>query len=166
MRAWRAWRLPGRWPDGGRGSTVARWTRRRAAPAYALIPDLTFSRRSASLSWRRGASLSPRSLVALRRFVRFSCVRFKSPASISRRDLDFADVMTDEALPQGAANGARNDNPLPASLPVCSAATARIFFHICQPVPTGIYPKSDDECDLHASENGRIIVDEKQETAF
>ena len=41
MRAWRAWRLPGRWPDGGRRSTVARWTRRRAVPAYAPIPDLT-----------------------------------------------------------------------------------------------------------------------------
>ena len=35
-----AWRLPGRWPDGGRRSTVARWTRGRAAPAYAPIPDL------------------------------------------------------------------------------------------------------------------------------
>ena len=42
MRAWRAWRLPGRWPDGGRRSTVAKWTRRRAAPAYAPIADLTF----------------------------------------------------------------------------------------------------------------------------
>ena len=41
IRAMRAWRLPGRWPDGGRRSTVARWTRRRAAPAYAPIPDLT-----------------------------------------------------------------------------------------------------------------------------
>ena len=40
MRAWRAWRLPGRWPDGSRNSTVARWTRRGAAPAYASIPDL------------------------------------------------------------------------------------------------------------------------------
>ena len=40
----RAWRLPERWPDGGRGSTVARWTRRRAAPAYAPIPDLTYAR--------------------------------------------------------------------------------------------------------------------------
>ena len=39
IRAWRAWRLPGRWPDGGRRSTVARWTRRRTAPAYAPIPD-------------------------------------------------------------------------------------------------------------------------------
>ena len=28
-----------RWPDGGRRCAVARWTRRRAAPAYALIPD-------------------------------------------------------------------------------------------------------------------------------
>ena len=37
IRAWRAWRLPGRWPDGGRRSTDARWTRRRAAPAYAPI---------------------------------------------------------------------------------------------------------------------------------
>ena len=37
---WRAWRLPGRWPDGGRRRTVARWTRRRAAPAYAPIYDL------------------------------------------------------------------------------------------------------------------------------
>ena len=36
----RAWRLPGRWPDGGLRSTVARWTRRRAAPAYAPIPDV------------------------------------------------------------------------------------------------------------------------------
>ena len=35
------WRLPGRWPDGGRRSTVAKWTRRRAAPSYAPIPDLT-----------------------------------------------------------------------------------------------------------------------------
>ena len=34
--AW-GWRLP----DGGRRSTVARWTRRRAAPAYAPITDLT-----------------------------------------------------------------------------------------------------------------------------
>ena len=34
--AWRAWRLPGRWPDGGWMRTVARWTRRRAAPSYAL----------------------------------------------------------------------------------------------------------------------------------
>ena len=42
MRAWRTWRLPGRWPDVGRRSTVARWTRRRAAPAYARIPDLTY----------------------------------------------------------------------------------------------------------------------------
>ena len=40
MRAWRAWRLPGRWQDRGRRSTVARWTRRRAVPAYAPIPDL------------------------------------------------------------------------------------------------------------------------------
>ena len=34
--------LPGRWPDGGRRSTVATWTRRRAAPAYAphTCPDL------------------------------------------------------------------------------------------------------------------------------
>ena len=41
-RIWRAWRLPGRWPDGGRSSTVARWTRRRAAPVYAPIPELTW----------------------------------------------------------------------------------------------------------------------------
>ena len=40
IQAWRAWRLPGRWPDSGRKSTVARWTRRRAAPAYASTPDL------------------------------------------------------------------------------------------------------------------------------
>ena len=26
--------------DGGRKSTMARWTRRRAAPAYAPVPDL------------------------------------------------------------------------------------------------------------------------------
>ena len=38
----KAWRLPGRWPDVGRRSTVARWTRRRAVPAYAPIPDLTW----------------------------------------------------------------------------------------------------------------------------
>ena len=38
--AWRAWRLPGRWPDRGRRSTVARWTQRRAAPAYTPIPDI------------------------------------------------------------------------------------------------------------------------------
>ena len=36
----RAWRLPGRWSDGGRRSTVTRWTRRHAAQAYAPIPDL------------------------------------------------------------------------------------------------------------------------------
>ena len=30
-----------RWLDGGRGITVAMWTRRRAAPAYAPISDLT-----------------------------------------------------------------------------------------------------------------------------
>ena len=54
----RAWHLPGRWPDGGRRSTVARWTRRCAAPAYAAIPDLTpdltymhdISQRSATFS--------------------------------------------------------------------------------------------------------------------
>ena len=40
IRAWRAWRLPWRWPDGGRGTTVARLTRRRIAPAYVPIPDL------------------------------------------------------------------------------------------------------------------------------
>ena len=40
IRTWQAWRLPGRWSDGGRRSTVARWTRRRTAPAYVLIPDL------------------------------------------------------------------------------------------------------------------------------
>ena len=39
--AWRAWRLPGWWSDGGRTSTVAGRTRRSAAPAYAPIPDLT-----------------------------------------------------------------------------------------------------------------------------
>ena len=38
-----AWRLPGLWPDKGRGSTVARWTRRRAAPANAATPDLIYS---------------------------------------------------------------------------------------------------------------------------
>ena len=37
-----AWCLPGRWPDGGRRSTVATWTPRRAAPAYAPIHDLTW----------------------------------------------------------------------------------------------------------------------------
>ena len=42
IRAWRAWRLPGRWLDGARRSTVARWTRRRAASTYAPIPDLTW----------------------------------------------------------------------------------------------------------------------------
>ena len=42
MWASRAWRLPGRWPDGGRRSTVPRWTRRRAAAAYAPILDLTW----------------------------------------------------------------------------------------------------------------------------
>ena len=40
IRAWRAWRLPGRLPDGGRRSTVARRARRRAAPAYAPIHNL------------------------------------------------------------------------------------------------------------------------------
>ena len=35
------WPLPGRWPDGSRRSTVTRWTRRRVAPAYVPIPDLT-----------------------------------------------------------------------------------------------------------------------------
>ena len=39
---WRVWHLPGWWPDGGRTSTVARWMRRRAAPAYAPIPDLSY----------------------------------------------------------------------------------------------------------------------------
>ena len=39
--AWRAPCLSGRWPDGGRMNTVARWTRRRAAPAHVPIPDLT-----------------------------------------------------------------------------------------------------------------------------
>ena len=38
---WRAWRLSGRWPDGGRKSTVAGWTRRRAASAYTPISQLT-----------------------------------------------------------------------------------------------------------------------------
>ena len=36
--------LPGRWRDGGRRSTVGRWTLRRVAPAYAIIPDLTATR--------------------------------------------------------------------------------------------------------------------------
>ena len=40
--AWWARRMTGRWPDGGRRSTVARWMRRRAATAYAPIPDLTW----------------------------------------------------------------------------------------------------------------------------
>ena len=31
-----------RWPDGGRRSTIARWTRRRAAPACTFIADLTW----------------------------------------------------------------------------------------------------------------------------
>ena len=39
VESW-AWRLSGRWPDGGR-STVAKWTRRRPAPAYLPTPDLT-----------------------------------------------------------------------------------------------------------------------------
>ena len=30
------------WPDGDRRSTVARWSRRRAAPAYGPMPDLTW----------------------------------------------------------------------------------------------------------------------------
>ena len=42
LRFWRDWRLPGRWPDGGRGSAVVKWTRRRAAAAYAPIPALTW----------------------------------------------------------------------------------------------------------------------------
>ena len=45
--AWRDWPLPGRWPDGDRRSTVAWWTRRRAAPVYTPKPDLTFSPTSA-----------------------------------------------------------------------------------------------------------------------
>ena len=32
----------GRRPDGGRRSTVTKWTRRRAVPGYAPIPDLNF----------------------------------------------------------------------------------------------------------------------------
>ena len=39
--AWRAWRLHGRWLDGGQRSTVARWTRQCAAPAHASMSDLT-----------------------------------------------------------------------------------------------------------------------------
>ena len=64
----RAWHLSGRWPDGGRRSTVAWWTRRRAAPAYAPIPDLTWtitksvknqteSRTSKERSWRLDSSV-------------------------------------------------------------------------------------------------------------
>ena len=34
-------RFPGRWADGGRKSTVARWMRRCAATEYAPIRDLT-----------------------------------------------------------------------------------------------------------------------------
>ena len=41
IRAWRAWHLPGRWPDRGRGNTVARWTPRRASPIYAPLPGMT-----------------------------------------------------------------------------------------------------------------------------
>ena len=40
LNSYGLWRLPGRWPDGGRGSIVAKWTRRRAAPAYDPISDL------------------------------------------------------------------------------------------------------------------------------
>ena len=45
---WRVWRLSGRWPDGGRRNTVARWTQRRVAPAYVshTWPDHTTSTRS------------------------------------------------------------------------------------------------------------------------
>ena len=41
-RIW-AWRLTGRWPDGGWRKTVTRWKRQCASPAYAPIPDLTLS---------------------------------------------------------------------------------------------------------------------------
>ena len=63
MRTWRAWRLPGRWPDRGRRSSVARWTRRRAAPACAPIPDMFLPERrgpgppSARRHWRNAALL-------------------------------------------------------------------------------------------------------------
>ena len=39
--AQRARHLSGRWPDGGRRSTVARWTRARAAPVYTPKLDQT-----------------------------------------------------------------------------------------------------------------------------
>ena len=43
-----AQRLPGRWSDGGRRCTVARWMRRRGAPTYAPTPDLTCTRAQSS----------------------------------------------------------------------------------------------------------------------
>ena len=43
--AWWAWRLPGRWQDGGRRLVVARWMRRSAPPMYGPTPDLTLNRR-------------------------------------------------------------------------------------------------------------------------
>ena len=50
-----AWRLHGRWLDGSRRSTVARWTRRRAAPAFVHIPD----------RYHQGPLVIPRRLAAL-----------------------------------------------------------------------------------------------------
>ena len=49
--AWRARRMSGRWPDGGRSSAVARWTRRRAAPAYGPTPDIR--RNKSEIVWPR-----------------------------------------------------------------------------------------------------------------
>ena len=47
IRAWRPRRLPGRWPDGGRNSTVARWTvddpRSLKGLGYDCPPNLAFS---------------------------------------------------------------------------------------------------------------------------
>ena len=62
-KAWRAW-LPGRWPDEGRSSTVARWTRRRAAPTYVPISDLTCHSRKRGVQVR-GWVLFPKKYLSL-----------------------------------------------------------------------------------------------------
>ena len=48
IRAWRAWRLPRQWPDGGLNE-YRRKTRRRAVLTYAPIPDLTWPSKAPSL---------------------------------------------------------------------------------------------------------------------
>ena len=83
IRAWRAWCLPGRWPDGGRRSTI----RRHAAPVYGTTSDLT-------RSWTTGHQ--------------YNVYIFPFPLSVITRQT----IATRRKLPRPQQNGVQTDrNP-------------------------------------------------------